>query len=668
MKIISFAAIFLVALNTFAQTGIQAFTDSLIKEIPLTKNDTTKAKLYKTIVDTYIDNNPAIAMQYAETGLKHVTMMKWNKGIAVFYILKGNLYNDQGEYAKAIDLFNKSYLIHTANKDTFNAASALNNMGTAYLRQSVFEKAAENYFKAMKLAESINNHYLTALCLNNIGLTYFNQNDYVKALEYQHKALTIYVVENNKDGMADNYVSIGSTHLQKKDTLNARKYYEDAVALYKQTNNHTGEAIVYTNLSILIPDHAVRLDYKVKAQEIWDNLNPAHTTSLSNMGNIALSYLDIARYDSLHKVKASAIIPATRTGLLQKAEEYLDRAAALSIQTGDMVNFTFLTGLLAELEAEKGNFKKAYYDARAFHKLSDSVYSQENKNKIATIEGQREVALRDKEIELNKLALSAQKKLRTALTAGILLLCFIGALLYRQSTIRKKTNTTLIQLNTELDEANKVKAKFFAILSHDLRSPVANLVNFLHLKKAEPGLLSAEQSARHQQKITSSAETLLENMETMLLWSKGQMDHFKPVKKLVPVGDLFNQLEKTFATLTEIPITFINPENVAGVTDEDFLYTIMHNLTTNAVKALAQITGASIEWKAWKVKDDIFLSITDNGPGFPQEFTRNWNENNVSIHGRKGLGMHIVRDMAKAINCSLLLGNTGKGASVIISF
>jgi signal transduction histidine kinase len=49
--------------------------------------------------------------------------------------------------------------------------------------------------------------------------------------------------------------------------------------------------------------------------------------------------------------------------------------------------------------------------------------------------------------------------------------------------IRKKTNTTLLHLNNELDEANKIKAKFFAIISHDLRSPIANLVSFLNLKK-----------------------------------------------------------------------------------------------------------------------------------------------------------------------------------------
>ena len=62
------------------------------------------------------------------------------------------------------------------------------------------------------------------------------------------------------------------------------------------------------------------------------------------------------------------------------------------------------------------------------------------------------------------------------LIAGLTLAVTIGGLLFWQSRSRKKTNTTLIVLNNQLDDANKVKARFFSILSHDLRCPIVNLV------------------------------------------------------------------------------------------------------------------------------------------------------------------------------------------------
>ena len=104
---------------------------------------------------------------------------------------------------------------------------------------------------------------------------------------------------------------------------------------------------------------------------------------------------------------------------------------------------------------------------------------------------------------------------------------------------RFKTNTVLVHLNDELSAANKVKAKFFAILSHDLRSPIAGLLNFLQLQKRKPGSMTTAEIAEYWDKVGGSASALLETMETMLLWSKGQMEHFKPRIVLVEVAELF---------------------------------------------------------------------------------------------------------------------------------
>ncbi|WP_438499039.1 hypothetical protein, partial [Listeria monocytogenes] len=88
----------------------------------------------------------------------------------------------------------------------------------------------------------------------------------------------------------------------------------------------------------------------------------------------------------------------------------------------------------------------------------------------------------------------------------------IGLLLFRQNQNRKKTNQKLQVLNQELDEANKIKARFFSILNHDLRSPISNLIHFLHLQKENPELLDEETAARMQTKIISGAENLLSSM------------------------------------------------------------------------------------------------------------------------------------------------------------
>ncbi|WP_291035054.1 hypothetical protein [Dyadobacter sp. 50-39] len=63
-----------------------------------------------------------------------------------------------------------------------------------------------------------------------------------------------------------------------------------------------------------------------------------------------------------------------------------------------------------------------------------------------------------------------------------------------QSRIRQRSNVTLLRLNQELGEANQVKSRFFAILSHDLHSPIANLISFLNLRRDNPDLLSPDKA------------------------------------------------------------------------------------------------------------------------------------------------------------------------------
>jgi len=259
------------------------------------------------------------------------------------------------------------------------------------------------------------------------------------------------------------------------------------------------------------------------AKKIFDEYPVDNFLPTINIGNLGIIYAELVRNKKYKVLHDDSTIFANENDNLAKAEFYLKLAIKMATEKNDVDNSSFYTGALAELQEYKGDFKDAYYNIRKYYDTQDSIFSQENKNKIAGLESKREIDLKNKEIENKELQLSSQRKQKIFFIGGLFLLAVIGGLLYRQNIARKKTNTTLLQLNNELDEANKVKAKFFGILSHDLRSPVANLINFLRLQKREPGLLSEQQVHEHEQKIESSAESLLETMETMLLWSKGQM-------------------------------------------------------------------------------------------------------------------------------------------------
>ena len=252
---------------------------------------------------------------------------------------------------------------------------------------------------------------------------------------------------------------------------------------------------------------------------------------------------------------------------------------------------------------------------------------------------------------------------------GILLLAVIGGLLYRQNRLRKKANTSLQQLNTELDRANQLKTRLFGVLSHDLRSPIANLVSFLNLQKDHPDMLAPEQTERQQQEIDRSARNLLDTMEDLLLWSKEQMRHFQPQPRQLAVNDLFNEMRRLYPDSARCRIDFNCPPQLEIRTDEHFLKTILRNLTTNAIKAVTAFPNGHIRWQAWEAGGKKYLSITDNGPGIsPQAQTILLSEDNAAAaHNR--LGLHLVRDFAAAINCRITVDSSPeKGSHFTLAF
>ncbi len=655
--------------SSHAQKTGQQLVDSLIASLPEIKNDTLKARTYNRIFNELTFINIDEAMHYANKGLQFAKAMKWQKGVSVFQDNIGRAYSEQGNYDSAIFYFKSSLITNKNLGEKRNMASTYNNMGVAAQNvRSDYTTAADYYFKALQLGEEVKDSALISDFLINISTTYNLQQNFDKALEFAKRALLLYEKTGNADGMANALSNFGNIKTAGKKLKEAEQYFNQAQILYEQTGNNEGLASVTAALAnVYGNNYRKAIEARIKARELWNQINPFSIKAITNTGNIGIVYLDIVRYDTAHTVKYGDIIPDDKKLLLQKAELYLKEAISFSEQAGETDNRSYFLGALSELQAFTGDYKKAYYNFKLYKEIEDSIYSQDNKNKIAATESQREIDKKNSELKINQLALSNQQKKLWGLAGALILFSVIGFLLYRQVQIKKRNNSILLQLNNELDEANKVKAKFFGILSHDLRNPIARFVTLLDLQTDEPDLFSAAQAAAHQKEISQSAGALLETMEEMLLWSKGQMENFKPKLSEAEVNTLFNHIQKSFAWASGVHFSFINQQNLVVVTDENYLQTIMYNLTSNAVKAVHETTGARIEWKAWEENGKIFLSITDNGPGINGEQLKALFSEAGITGGRYGLGLHIIKDLAKAIQCNITVLPAERGCTFMLS-
>ncbi|GAB3991804.1 hypothetical protein GCM10028807_22930 [Spirosoma daeguense] len=658
---------------SFAQKQGHALIDSLVAELPKAVNDTVKGRLYRIIADEWSFTNVDQSLHYSRLGLQHTTHMKWQRGIGVFNMYVGRAYSDKGNYDSCRHYYLKAIAIYKSLNDAWNLASTINNLGVAEQNiRSDYPAATRYYFEGLKQAEVIGDNYLIGLCLDNISEIYRIQKNWEKALVFGQRALTHRQNKRNPDinlrrELAGALSSMAALYCQMENWPKARQYGFRALAEQQKVANNQGLAKTYGNLSIAMEqDYPKKIEYALKAKRLWDETNPRHLDAVSNLANLGVAYFDLVRSPGPN---TATIQPTSRTDRLTLAEQYLTEAIKLNADKGEVGDQAHFRGNLAELQALTGNYKGAYENFRAYQNVQDSLYSQEAKNKIAGLEGKREIELRDKQLEISRLAIAAQKRQQLAMLVGLGLLAVIGGLLYWQNRTRKRTNTTLLHLNQELDEANRVKARFFAILSHDLRSPIANLISFLHLQRENPDLLPVDQVARHEQNITEAAEGLLETMESMLLWSKGQMQQFKPDKKSIPIATLFGYLQRFFASAPNVRITFDTSDELQVASDEDYLRTIMQNLTSNAINALKQTPDAHIHWQAYSENGQTVLSITDNGPGLSESKLTALYSDDAVISGKSGLGLHLIRDLARAIACQISVqSKPGSGTEFKLAF
>ena len=561
----------------------------------------------------------------------------------------GTYYKKNSQYYKAIeyqqiarDLFDSDSNLSIKEKEKNKALCDI-NIGAEYFFIGDHKKAMDYYIKAYKVVpENID------LLLNMEGV-FSSQDNLEKAFYYADLAEK--VAEKTKNlSQLDRIWSIRSyIFFSKKDTIKAFKALEKSIEFSKKEKDFEQLAITYTNYGDLLKDSNKKMEYYLKSKTLWDKHQPNNLLSISNNISIANFYREIAEDTKLQSENK-----ITKTEALNKAEKLLLE----QIENCKKINHRG-KNLQYSLECLSYVYesKKEYKNANDYFKecviLYDSLNSIDTKNKILNVESSFKIDEKDKEIQLNQKIIEQEKKQKWFYISGIGLLIIIGGLLFYQSRNRKKTNQKLQLLNTELDQANKTKTRFFSILNHDLRSPVANLIHFLHLQKDSPELLDEATKNRMQNKTISGAEDLLVAMEDILLWSKGQMENFKPKPTMVSVNQLFKDTKKVFSGYQNIRFEYLNPSDIEVFADENYLKTIVRNLTSNAINAFKTSPNPKIIWKAWKENNVVYLSITDNGFGGTQEQFKALYDDKEVVGIKTGLGLHLIRDLAKAINCKI---------------
>jgi signal transduction histidine kinase/CheY-like chemotaxis protein len=261
----------------------------------------------------------------------------------------------------------------------------------------------------------------------------------------------------------------------------------------------------------------------------------------------------------------------------------------------------------------------------------------------------------------------------------------VMALYAELSSELEATNSGVVALYAELEEKtrelsllNEAKTRFWANVSHELRSPVNGVIGLTRLLLA-PGADPLTDEQRQQiQMIASSGSTMLALVEELLDVAKAESGRLEP--ELVPVDlrMLLHQLRGTLRATTRPGVSLIIPDDggqPAVVTDEVMLTRILRNVLSNSLKFTESgEVRLTVEHTEYAGRPWCSFTVSDTGIGIPvaeqarvfEEFYQVRGPHQKTRSGT-GLGLPYARRLTELLGGRMTLDSTpGEGTQVVI--
>lgn len=616
----------------------QSFAIDSMKRIlrATTTVDTNKIQLYIQLSNEWSKINVDSALFYCEKSFQLSSNLKYVEGQADVRVIQGRLYSELEQYTKAY----------------------------------------EYYMEALHKYTMLKNEAGIAIVYSGLGETYTMQQDYTKALRYFTQALNTYEKTGARQGIGNLYNKIGGVHFKTYNNEKALQSYEKALQIANSLGNkkiaanaHNNIGIVYSQMGLYKKSLTALM--RAKNLSLISNMLPSVAEAYMNMGN---AFREIDNYDSSYvsfnialnyyiQLKNQEGISKTYQGLsklfveekdFEKAKQFvaLSNDYASGIYSNSILFDNY--NLLVYISKSEGNYTAAFDYYEKLLVLKDSLFNVEKVNSIERLKSIYELEKKQETIEKLQVENSVKTQQRNTLfiafgVAAISLILFYFAILQikRKRKLLLMQKTELETQKKELEELHLVKDKFFSILSHDLRSPMVNILGLLNIITSDNSISEKDKSIMFES-LKSHTTSTLETMDNMLAWGKQQIRDNKSEMEEVnihAVADRVCRFLQHSADNKSIQIVNQINSDVHIMADNNRLEFVLRNLMSNALK----FSHKNSKVELWTSADDVYVNIhvKDFGTGMKKElqerlFDVNKTQSVKGTAGEMGTGLGLI--------------------------
>ena len=625
---------------------VQKTFDSLKQLLPGSPDDSIKVHRL-SLISGLQEYNGVIKTEFAQQALLLAEKLNYKEGILLAYKDLANVYQLNKDYQKAIIILKKAIALPETTGNKSDNTAIYSTLLNLYFYLGDYPNAMETISREMLLAEKNKDKKRIAHCDNILGYIFFKQENFEASIASYNRYINLASALNDSLMLAHALGELSDVYTGEKKYRQAVDVLFRVINLCDRLEANTGK---YNKEFVTGWTHQYRskAQYRLsKNYKLTGEIKLAEKYALEaveHTKNFSTSKYEIAAW----YINAGDIFYSEKE--FTEAINYLRYGYNLSREIQHRENARDAAEYLAQTYTSLNQYDSAFYFYQIYTGLKDSIVNNETKMKIAGIQGQYDVAKKDKEI-------ARQQQIRNILIASFIFLLIVLLLLYNSYRLKQKNkyqhaiNRQQNELFNAIVTTQDMERKRIAQDIHDSLGSVLSAAK-LKLSSLEESkmILSAGQLENYQDSLAllDEASTELRNISHNIMPAT--------LSKLGLEAALQNLIGK-IATHSNIQINFTTHglENRIEENTEMSIYRIVLELINNIVKhaAAKKVTLQLIKYPTY-----INLVIEDNGVGFNFE---------KIIEEKKGIGMGNIFSRVDYLKGTVEIDSLpGKGTTVII--
>lgn len=640
------------------------------KKLEAAKTDTAKIRICIDAADYYLElkenETYNIANYFLQKGLSINNKIGTNKLTPSLFLRFGLGAWYKMDYDKAEFYFKQMQQFALQQHDTTSHQKATFNLISVSKARGFYPSAIKQYFTFDRMQNNKFRQDSTVMrilfynmldCYRNLGdkqKTYFYLQ---KLIAYSKTPLDSLSMFNEKYF----YSSEFNNHIDLNACLNIIRLSEKLNRLHYKT-------LLIANLS----DYYIRQKQYDKAIAIAQSAIKMAKNKPEHVVSVLLSYQNISEaYEGKKQYKKALQYQ-------MKMTDYLEKDTRLKY-----ISYKHLVNIYVHL----GNYKKAYEYSNKIAIHEEEVIGSRNKQAVAEIDAEN--AAMEKQAQLAKSELNAkvqQARIETEQQQKTivfsLLLLSLGLLLWALWSYNKQRQlknslqiqnqkledkTQALEVKTqELSEANQVKDKIFAVIGHDIQSPVSDLSAITSLFESKD--IAPEDVLSLMSPLTVKIKSLQSMLNNLLHWALLELKHQNNNKSLISFKHITEKVIQQLrpnADNKNIDMA-INLQDYEMKANADEIEIAIRNIVSNSIKFTPKNGHISLEST---INDQQFeLKIKDSGVGIADEIHQNpYPISKLGTAGEKGLGLglRVSKELIKKNGGSIFINSANQNGTTV---